>query len=310
METIKKFLSKLYVKIIINFALPIIIGELFSAIIEGIKDNETNWQFWIICGSFFVFLLIYIICMRIYYQADKKLEVRIHDIETQNEKFKKENSIFQKITISLTSLFSITSKEINKIANELNQNPKLDTWNFKVASSGICNSIYEALCALTGTDDFSVNVVVYDLKAKARSRNIKMIAEKSKFETPSDSFDKIMYMSTNKDFYAVKLFNKNQTSPAILTTSEEIKEKFVFSDDKKDHPKYTQYVGIPIHCDSNKMISLLQICSYNDSCIGENKSEISDIINNYILPFTYFALMNSKIEKSLINSIKLLNKED
>ena len=32
--------------------------------------------------------------METYYQADKKLEVCIHDIETQNEKFKKENSIF------------------------------------------------------------------------------------------------------------------------------------------------------------------------------------------------------------------------
>ena len=137
-----------------------------------------------------------------------------------------------------------------------------------------------------------------------------MIAEKSKFETPSDSFDKTMYISSHKDFYAVKLFNKNKTDAAILTTKEEIMEKFVFSDEKKEHPNYTQYIGIPIHCDSNQMISLLQICAYNNSYIGENKSEISDVINNYILPFAYYALMNSKIEKSLINSIKLINKED
>ena len=204
----------------------------------------------------------------------------------------------------------MTAKEINKIANELNGNPKLDSWNFRVASSGICNSIYDALCSLNSTDDYSVNIVVYDMNAKAKSKNIRMIAEKSKFETPSDSFDKTMYMATNKNFFAVKLFNKNQTSPTILTTKEEIMEKFVFSDDKKDHPNYTQYVAVPIHCNSSNMISLLQICSYNDSYIGKTKSEISDIINNYILPFTYFALMNSKLEKALINSIKLINKEE
>ena len=43
-------------------------------------------------------------------------------------------------------------------------------------------------------------------------------------------------MSSHKDFFAVKMFNKNSPEITILTTGAEVKEKFVFSEDKTDHP--------------------------------------------------------------------------
>ena len=255
-----------------------------------------------------IIIVLYGFCVYRYSKIEKNTDEKLEKSERENEILKAQNNVYQKNSVLLTSLFNSVASEVNKIANELKQKPKLEKWNYKVSSKLICNAVYETLCSLTGKDDFSVNIVVYDFKAKGKSKKIKMIAEKSKFETPSDTFEKTMYMSSNKDFYAVKMFNKNSNSLAILTTNEEIKEKFVFSEDKKEHPYYTQYVGIPIHCDSNKMVSLLQISSLNDAYIGTTKEDIINNINNFILPFTYLSLLNNKIEKLAINSISELNK--
>lgn len=301
-------LSKKIVKYLLNFIFPIFIGELFSAIIEYIGDNNFKRNFVIILVILIISVVFYIFCIYRYIEIDKTLQEKLKSSEKENDILKAENNVYQKNSVLLTSLFNSTASEVNKIANELNQKPQLENWNYKVSSKLICSAVYETLCSLTGKDDFSVNIVVYDFNARGKSKNIKMIAEKAKFETPSDTFEKTMYLTSNKDFYAVKMFNKNLNSPTILTTSEEIKEKFVFSEDKKEHPNYTQYVAIPIHCDSNKMVSLLQISSLNDAYIGNSKKDIIDNINNFILPFTYFALMNNKIEKLAINSISIINK--
>lgn len=307
MERIDKFLSKKGIKYILNFIFPIIIGELFSAFINCIGTNNLK-KLCIILFSLIIIIVLYGFCVYRYSKIEKNTDEKLEKSERENEILKAQNNVYQKNSVLLTSLFNSVASEVNKIANELKQKPKLEKWNYKVSSKLICNAVYETLCSLTGKDDFSVNIVVYDFKAKGKSKNIKMIAEKSKFETPSDTFEKTMYMSSNKDFYAVKMFNKNSNSLAILTTNEEIKEKFVFSEDKKEHPYYTQYVGIPIHCDSNKMVSLLQISSLNDAYIGTTKEDIINNINNFILPFTYLSLLNNKIEKLAINSISELNK--
>lgn len=308
MKKIDDFLSKKFVKYLLNFILPICIGELVSAIIGYISNNDFHRSFAIALIVLILSIIIYGICIYRYIEIDKTLAEKLEKSEKENTLLKAKNTVYQKSSVLLTSLFNSTATEVNKIANELDQKPQLENWNYKVSSKLICSAVYEVLCTLTGKDDFSVNIVVFDFNAKGKSKNIQMIAEKSKYETPSDTYEKIMYISSNKDFYAVKMFNKNLNSPAILTTSEEIKEKFVFREDKKDHPNYTQYVAIPIHCDSNKMVSLLQISSLNDAYIGNNKQDIADNINNFILPFTYLSLMNNKIEKLAITSLSTINK--
>ena len=92
----------------------------------------------------------------------------------------------------------------------------------------------------------------------------------------------------------------------ILTTKEEVNEKFVYIDE--EHPEYCQYIGIPIVCAGNKMICLLQICAFKNDKIANTKSEIMDIIMTYILPFTQFALMNYKVEKGFISSFSVIDK--
>lgn len=309
MNKIDTFLKNRIVKIISNCLIPIVIGALFSAI--GSWNFKNDKFIWYKIISVALFTFIYLFCLYRYNKIDESFNKEYIKIKDENKKYKKQTKAYSKVTLALTSLFNTSADAINVISNNLMSNTaKLDNWNYKIMCTGICNGIYETICLITGSDDFSVNIVVYDTKAKGKSKNIKMIADKSKYETHPDTFEEKIYMSSHKDFFAVKMFNKNSPEITILTTGVEVKEKFVFSEDKTDHPNYSQYIGVPIHCSGKQMISLLQICAFNDSKIESSKEQIMGIVNRYILPFTYFALLNNKIEKGFINSISLLEKDE
>lgn len=288
---------------------PILIGALFSSL--GSWDFKGDNFICIKIILTVILFLTYIVSMYRYYKIEDNIKNTLSNLENEVKIHKTENKIYSKITLILTSLFKTCADSINTISkNILVNKAKLDNWNYAQVCNVICNAIYELLCLISGESKFYVNIMLYDTKAKGKSKNIKMIAHKGKYEGDPDTFGKPLNMNTYKDFYAVKMFKKNSPQISILTTSEDIKEKFVFSSDKTEHPNYTQYVGVPIHCSGNQMLSLLQICSFDNTKIGNNKEEIMQMVNDYILPFTYFALLNNKIEKGFMNSISLLQKEN
>lgn len=291
---------------------PIIIGALFSSL--GAWDYENDKFFLIKVVSVFVLLIWYIITSWKYYKIEENIQ---SDISSLNEQIvqlnsyiefeKKKNSTYNKVILSLTSLFNKSADSINDIAKKLlNRNATLDKWNYKTVCVGICNGIYETLCVYSGYYDFSVSIMLYDINARGKSKNIRMIAEKSKYEGNSSIFDIPLNLNKYKDFYAVKMFKKSSPKISILTTTEDINLNFVFSDNSDEHPKYSQYVGIPILCSGKQMISLLQICAFDESMIADTKDKIMEIINEYILPFVYYALLNNKIEKGFLNSISMI----
>lgn len=306
------FLNIKLIKILNCYIVPIIIGALFSAL--GSWDFKNDKNIYIKLVAIAIFILWYIITSYKYYKMDEKvrttikeLQITIQELQESIENLTNQNEAYGKVLISLTSLFSTCAEKVNYIANSLlTKQTKLDNYNYKTVCTGICNGIYETLCLLSGYSNISVSVMLYDVNAKSRSKNIRMIAEKGEYENHPDIYDTPLYLNKSKDFYAVKLFKKNSPDISILTTANEIDKNFVFSDNTKEHPKYNQYIGVPIFCSGHQMISLLQICAFNNSKIGNTKEEIMTIVNKYILPFTYYALLNNKVEKGFINSISMI----
>ena len=56
------------------------------------------------------------------------------------------------------------------------------------------------------------------------------------------------------------------------------------------------------------MICLLQICAFGEEKIANTKSDILKIVQEYIIPFTQFALLAYKMEKTLVTSLSMLEK--
>lgn len=309
----KKLLNNKFFRVVFVYFIPIIIGGLFSAL--GTWDYNND--------KYFFLKLVLVIILTIFYcytsyQYDKKekdlnnqLYLLNNELNKKDEEIKKlkfEKECFSRETRALSTLFIDSSNSINEVSkNVLVGRRILDIWNFKKVCTGICNSVYDLLCEICKPyDDFTVNIVLDDVTATGSKKNVTMIAHKGKYAKYPSKFEEKMYYTKNSAFYAIKLFKNKSTDIKILTTQEEVNEKFVYIDE--EHPEYCQYIGIPIVCAGNKMICLLQICAFKNDKIANTKSEIMDIIMTYILPFTQFALMNYKVEKGFISSFSVIDK--
>ncbi|WP_289811239.1 hypothetical protein [Thomasclavelia cocleata] len=121
------------------------------------------------------------------------------------------------------------------------------------------------------------------------------------------TYEKPLSFRKNSEFYAVKLFKRNKHEIDVLIDKKEVNEKFIYKDEN-NHPDYSQYIAIPIHCSGNDMLSLLQIIAFGDSKIGQTKNEITQKINKYIFPYTQLGLMAYKYEKALLAGGYLVEK--
>lgn len=309
----KKLLENKYAKVIFVYILPIIIGALFSAL--GNWDYKKDDLFWIKICILIPLVILYVYTTVQYVKMEKNINEQIVDlnkiIAENKEKIislERETNCYSKETRALSTLCLDSSNSINTLSkNVLAGVRTLDVWNYKKVATGICNSVYEVLCERCKPfDDFTVNIVLDDITATGAKRNVTMIAHKGKYEKYPGKFEEKMYYNKNSSFYAIKLFKSKSTDIKILTSKEEVNEKFVYVDE--DHPEYSQYVGIPIVCSGNKMVCLLQICSFKDDKIGSSKNEILDIIMTYIIPFIQFALLNYKIEKGFVSGFSVIEK--
>ena len=84
MKKIDDFLSKKFIKYLLNFILPICIGELFSAIIGYISNNDFSRSFTITLIILILSIIIYGICIYRYIEIDKTLEEKLVSTEKEN----------------------------------------------------------------------------------------------------------------------------------------------------------------------------------------------------------------------------------
>lgn len=309
-----KFLKNKFVKCIFVYVVPIVIGGIFSAL--GTWDREGDSMFWPKVISLVVLLGGYIFTSLRYSKFEKDLndellnkETRIDELIRERDKQKQINASLFKETQKISTLCLDSSNSINELGkNVLDGKRTLDVWNFTKVATGICSSVYEVLCCVCSpNDEFTVNILLDDITASGKKRNYTMIAHKGKFEEYPSKFQEKMVYTEHPNFYATKLFKSGKSDIKILTTREEVNERFVYGDDD-DHPEYSQYVGIPIVCSGNRMICLLQICAFGNNKIADTKKDIMDIVKTYILPFTQFALLNYKVEKGFLSSLSIIGK--
>lgn len=307
-----ELLNKRGCRIFCTYINPLIIGVLLPEVIET-AQKKIGLKFWVlfVLGVFLIVVYVYSSYKYDKMQRDKENDLiekedELRDKEKLIEKLNKEVNSFDKGMRELATLCYDSSTSLNKVSQRiLSGDTTLDIWNFKKVCIGICNSVYTLLCqSCAPCDDFTVNIMLADPTATGRKRNITMIAHKGKYEKYPGKFEEKLYFDKYNTFYAVKVFKSNKTDIKILTSKEEVNEKFVYIDE--EHPEYSQYVGIPIVCSGKKIICLLQICAFGNDKIAETKSDILKVITQYIFPFTHYALLTYKVEKSLVSSFSII----
>ena len=311
----QKIFNNKELKNAISLILTVGIGLIGSSM--GSWDAKTDDFFYIKLICLITVSIIFIVFLILSYIYDRKetkiLEARNKEIETlKNEIILKEKEIetYENSQISLSAIFEASANDINITANNIQKNNivSLDNWNFKKECKWICEKVLSIITNLSiNGDEFVVSIFQLNPLAKGKSKSITMIAHSSRFGNTPDIYEKPLSFRKNSEFYAVKLFKRNKHEIDVLIDKKEVNEKFIYKDEN-NHPDYSQYIAIPIHCSGNDMLSLLQIIAFGDSKIGQTKNEITQKINKYIFPYTQLGLMAYKYEKALLAGGYLVEK--
>lgn len=302
-----KIFSNKELKNAISLLLTVGIGLLGSSM--GSWNPSTDSYFYIKLTGLIVLSIIFLIFLIFSYKYDKddfhlleEKEKIIQHLEQQLIISQNEISVYEKSNLSMAAIFQTSADDINTTANNIKKDNliSLDFWNFKKECKWICEKVLNIIEQISINDDnFAVSIFQLNPLAKGKSKGITMIAHSSKYGNTPDVYETPLTYRKNSDFYAIKLFKSEKHESTILIDENEINEKFIYKND--NHPKYSQYIAIPIYCNGNEMLSLLQIVAFENAKIGNTKSEITNKINKYIFPYAQLGLMMFKYEKGLLN---------
>lgn len=292
------------VKAIILGALPILATIVDNITGEWTKDGKIVNLY--MTGKLWVLIIYLIFILSIIFYAiseskEKQEAERLKDKE-------KEISAYKREIDSMRDVFDFSQDAINRLTKNFAKNKQLDLreWNFEAVATYICKGVYSAISAVAekGTN-FTVNIYVKEIDEE-KKEYVTMIAHEGENRgDPPNIFGVRRMLKPGSDIhYSMKQFADNNPKINVLQDKESIKKSF-----SKYKESYNQYVGIPICCKGNNMISLLEIIAHDESVIANNKSDILKIINKYAICYQYFALLAHKIEKNMITTINVINAE-
>lgn len=311
----QKIFDNKEVKNTISLILTVGIGLIGSAL--GNWNYREDKYFIIKLVGLIILAVLFMIFSILSYKYDKmegnaiqEKNEKIVILEQKNRELRKEIEVYEESHIAMAAIFEKSAQDINETANSIMNQKKItfNIWNFKKECKWICEKVLNIVEELSIKDgEYAVSIFQINPLAKGKSKGITMIAHSSKYGNTPDVYETSLTFRNNSDFFAVKLFKKCKHDIVVLIDKNEVNEKFVYKDEN-NHPDYSQYIAMPIHCSGNEMLSLLQIVAFGEAKIGNTKAEIMDKLNKYIFPYTRLGLMMYKYEKGLLNSGYLVEK--
>ena len=293
----EKWYDKSKSKAILLALTPIVIGVL-SAFIE--LDSDKVVQSVVFGVLTVVVCVIYVFLIVHYTKLDLNKKVAEQIIQ-------KENEAFVNIMTNATSIYMNTAEGLNNISHGVVSNNSVDMnlWCFDKTSMLICQAAYKILKALRNDSEFEVTYVklIEDGPNKGKVETVG-------FENESQTHPSVLHVPREVPkslthpgaYYDTKLFNKDSSEIVTFADSQDLFDAFEFKDrTSQNSKKYSQYFGIPVFCNNNKMIGLLQVVSLSGTKIGNDKKQLETIAKRYLKTLCELSVIMSKIEKLLMS---------
>lgn len=282
-------------------AVPVVATIVDSVTGEWVVNEElvnlySTGKLWVLILYAFFFWLVFV---------DARKNKKEVDHQKLLDEKNREITAYEKEISSLRDVFDFSQEAINKLTKNFLVNKKLDLreWNFEAVATYICKGVYSALVEVAKTGkNFTVNIYIREIDSD-RKEYITMIAhEGENRKDPPNIFGVRRLIKSGKStHYSMKQFIDNNPKINVLPDKASIRRAFT-----KYKDSYNQYIGIPICCKGNNMISLLEIIAHDDSVIAEGRDEILQILNKYIICYQYFALFAHMIEKNMVTTIDVM----
>lgn len=160
-----------------------------------------------------------------------------------------------------------------------------------------------------GSDnDTDISVALIKYYNNGNRNYIKMVAHSSPPTARPDIFQVEEEISDCKYQYAKLIRDKSRTI-YILEDQEKIQNTFYRKHPETDLSQYSQYIAIPIVCQKNKYLGVLQIVAKYSYKIMDSKVELGKFSESYVTPFVEMLTLIEKIQKGLFSTPKPHNKK-
>lgn len=278
----KKFLLNSIVKGIITIGFPIGISVLVSFMtwrdFQWNAKNTTLFTFFIIVSLIYLGISIFYICNE---KKDKEENVNLSRIRKMSE--------WQ------TERLADGTKNIGIQIEDLKKSGSfnLNLWGFETECQSFCKYLCDTLAEISnGGGDISVCCT-----RRQNKNTFLMYAGKSTIDALPQRFRQSVDYKVAKDYYYVKSFDVKDT--IIFLETEEIKMKFTFRDNQSQC-KYRQYISIPVYDSNRKIVTRIEIVSYNETTIAADNNSLKQLLKKYVSPVLEWIQFSYQVQEALL----------
>lgn len=273
---IYNILKSSYVRTLVNFIFTTVFTiQMKLADFDTYKINQQEfyqdkWHILITC----VFIVLYnwiTILIDSYQKYQQKLIKCVKEIVNRETVI---NDTIGKKIYEITKCISVKSSSIPMKSDFLN-------FSYQDVAALVCHNIYDAIKASTDNDSHQVSLMQRFKEKRTGVEYIKMISYGNANQITPSLFDKHFYLNEAQNCFQVKVFIENQNNIFILKSAEEIKKQFVYGK-KSNENEILQYIAIPVMCESEGIVSLLQIEIKENMLIGRTKEEIREFVKPFM----------------------------
>ncbi|PYG85900.1 hypothetical protein LY28_03054 [Ruminiclostridium sufflavum DSM 19573] len=273
---IYRILKSSYIRTFVNFTFTTVLTiQMKLADFETYKLNQEEfyqdkWHILITC----VFIVLYnwaTILIDNYQKYQEKIIKCVKEIVNRETVI---NDTIGKKLYEITKCISAKSSSIPVKSDFVN-------FSYQDVAALVCHNIYDAIKVSTEKDSHQVSLMQRFKEKKTGVEYIKMISYGNANQITPSIFDKHFYLDYDQNYFHVKIFNENQNNIFILKNAEEIKKHFVYGK-RSNEDEIVQYIAIPVVCENEGIVSLLQIEIKENMLIGRTKEEIREFVKPFM----------------------------
>lgn len=282
------------IRVIITGILTIAVG-ISSAVLGNWDSNQNYYALKII--SFFAASATQILYLVLCAAQEVKEKLLLSE-------YKRQLTAYETALSGITCISQSNASDLNTCIHHFEENHNIsnDVWNYKKVCYQLCQVIYNFACKLTDNQECEVAYVKLNEQvdgeismfayANFNNQTPVLLNEKRNFKDQT---------SSQIQYYDMHLFQENINQTKILFGSDKINNLFYRTPEEREKfpNKYNQFIGIPVFCDDQKMVGLLEISFLNNCSLGKNDEVIRDIANRYFVPFSNLFLLLHKTNKAL-----------
>ncbi len=214
---------------------------------------------------------------------------------------------------SFSKIFETWAIAINSFANNVRNNGYVSnkSWDKIKYIDSICvccRNIIEQYCNKVDNSNVLVSYISYTKDING-DEWVYMISHSNPISLRPEACKKKVKLNECVYHYA-DLIKSGFSDMEIALDNNEIQRIFKKVSINTDLSKYTQYVAIPLYCNSGNLLGIFQIVTKNGYIIEDKKEQMERFITDNIMPLSNLIILTDKIYKGLYINPTDIKKEE